>query len=641
MVFIAIDKQHRQILGYLCKNDRSGNLVYCCGACEIEFPTSKKLEKHMQTHEQHDNDSAEDKENNEPPVELEVVNNEQPLEPVQNASIEANDASIEENDDQTPECEPVIDKEQLLMKQYQVQPCKVFLVRLDIEVERNNMESQKESFLIDPVDTLPPNQLLATIEDENVAAHVENIENASPVGPMENVGDDTNDASSLDAETIDENTATETDFLSQDSTSANTNDENSTDAASASVPAPAPELITTANFPVTITVQPAIVGVKKRKRGRPSKASLIQTDLTPEVRRPSSTVNELRKYRRKAEGKSLKKVNRTDAPELCTSLIESVSLLNLEGESEKPSKIRRKADNKANNLAVNQIQPTTTEETERETKLPFKCDICSKPFKRHPMLQKHMAKHLSFVCFLCGQKYATNEQLVEHEFKTHQIGNLMSPVIPCHICGKNVTNMKKHLRQHEIEQNAPNKIDETRGEKPGEDRNENAAEVAVSDNVAEESAEEILPAAEPIPVNGIAANGIAINGAAENIPTPAHEEVKANEAIAMTESNEMSPVLAAAAPSELNGTAPINNELPKVVTSPIKVKALPFPCNICPRTFRLQILLSQHMQKHEKTYIPCKICGKMLTPKYMYTHVKRYHPAPAVAKDLNVELAAI
>lgn len=50
MGLIAIDKQNRKILGYLCKNNQT--IAYCCGDCDVEFPTVCALEEHMVMHDE-------------------------------------------------------------------------------------------------------------------------------------------------------------------------------------------------------------------------------------------------------------------------------------------------------------------------------------------------------------------------------------------------------------------------------------------------------------------------------------------------------------------------------------------------------------------------------------------------------------
>lgn len=49
MGLIAIDKHHRKILGYLCKNDQT--VAYCCSECDVEFTAAPALEMHMVTHD--------------------------------------------------------------------------------------------------------------------------------------------------------------------------------------------------------------------------------------------------------------------------------------------------------------------------------------------------------------------------------------------------------------------------------------------------------------------------------------------------------------------------------------------------------------------------------------------------------------
>lgn len=59
----------------------------------------------------------------------------------------------------------------------------------------------------------------------------------------------------------------------------------------------------------------------------------------------------------------------------------------------------------------------------------------------------------SAVCCLCGEQFQTGIALAQHQ-KTH-MPRTNTPVFPCNICGKNVKNLKIHLRQH--------KTDETNG----------------------------------------------------------------------------------------------------------------------------------------------------------------------------------
>lgn len=54
------------------------------------------------------------------------------------------------------------------------------------------------------------------------------------------------------------------------------------------------------------------------------------------------------------------------------------------------------------------------------------------------------------VCYLCGQKFKTSILLSQH-MKTHLQPSTDSPVFPCNVCGKNVSNLKLHLRHHNAE----------------------------------------------------------------------------------------------------------------------------------------------------------------------------------------------
>lgn len=54
------------------------------------------------------------------------------------------------------------------------------------------------------------------------------------------------------------------------------------------------------------------------------------------------------------------------------------------------------------------------------------------------------------VCCLCGQKFQSSFVLAQH-MKSHLQTSTDSPVFPCSVCGKNVSNLKLHLRQHNAE----------------------------------------------------------------------------------------------------------------------------------------------------------------------------------------------
>lgn len=69
--------------------------------------------------------------------------------------------------------------------------------------------------------------------------------------------------------------------------------------------------------------------------------------------------------------------------------------------------------------------------------------------KKHKDVKKVLKKPSAppAVCVLCGRKFHSIIAM-EHHQKTHIQSNKDSPVFPCNVCGKNVKNLKKHLRQH-------------------------------------------------------------------------------------------------------------------------------------------------------------------------------------------------
>lgn len=55
------------------------------------------------------------------------------------------------------------------------------------------------------------------------------------------------------------------------------------------------------------------------------------------------------------------------------------------------------------------------------------------------------------ICFLCGAQFSSSIQLTQHQ-KTHFASTIShSPVFPCNVCGRQVKNLKMHLRQHKTE----------------------------------------------------------------------------------------------------------------------------------------------------------------------------------------------
>lgn len=85
--------------------------------------------------------------------------------------------------------------------------------------------------------------------------------------------------------------------------------------------------------------------------------------------------------------------------------------------------------------------------TKRRRTPTFKNAVSSlkKPIKPKPRPQ------LS-ICFLCGAQFPSSIQLTQHQ-KTHFASTVShSPVFPCNVCGRQVKNLKIHLRQHQNEE---------------------------------------------------------------------------------------------------------------------------------------------------------------------------------------------
>lgn len=70
------------------------------------------------------------------------------------------------------------------------------------------------------------------------------------------------------------------------------------------------------------------------------------------------------------------------------------------------------------------------------------------PNKKPPKTKPHPQFSM---CFLCGARFTSSIQLTQHQ-KTHFASTSShSPVFPCKVCGRQVKNLKNHLRQHKNE----------------------------------------------------------------------------------------------------------------------------------------------------------------------------------------------
>lgn len=75
--------------------------------------------------------------------------------------------------------------------------------------------------------------------------------------------------------------------------------------------------------------------------------------------------------------------------------------------------------------------------------------------KKPRLVSKEMKKVLKKqtplpICFLCGLQFKT-QSLCDQHSKIHMQNSSDSLVFPCNVCGKNVKNLKMHLRQHKQE----------------------------------------------------------------------------------------------------------------------------------------------------------------------------------------------
>ena len=79
-----------------------------------------------------------------------------------------------------------------------------------------------------------------------------------------------------------------------------------------------------------------------------------------------------------------------------------------------------KAEETCNNTTNMHINPMNMTKNNRicpiETSTRYKCDQCSKTFKRKANLSSHMKVHTDFayICEYCGKKFARSGNLVQH-----------------------------------------------------------------------------------------------------------------------------------------------------------------------------------------------------------------------------------
>lgn len=112
----------------------------------------------------------------------------------------------------------------------------------------------------------------------------------------------------------------------------------------------------------------------------------------------------------------------------------------------------------SNEASTNQTIPKQSAQIETVTALsPRKSKVGRKSYESPKKANQEKAeksvrkKTPQEVCFLCGQKFQSSFALTHHMNQEHAQSSNDSPVFPCNVCGKNVSNLKLHLRQHNAE----------------------------------------------------------------------------------------------------------------------------------------------------------------------------------------------
>lgn len=259
----------------------------------------------------------------------------------------------------------------------------------------------------------------------------------------------------------------------------------------------------------------------------------------------------------------------------------------------------------------------------------FKCASCSASFPNDNRLKRHMnIAHVNFVCYLCGSKFKTNSELNAHQ-QSHQDRSI-SPVFPCAICGKNVKNLKKHLREHKQGQQQELLISEF------VDVNaviEDELEPNSTDSHPEQNSDV------PLEVNSTGPHEFT------DVPFEANQNAQEIDGIIGSDTSIDSQMLSSTSlmyhvngsrlsTSTINPSA-IECELEKIneVTNKHETKNATindaideiYSCTVCPKQFSSHMLLTQHMDEHDPPKSECIVCGKRLTVKYIPTHIKKYH----------------
>lgn len=278
------------------------------------------------------------------------------------------------------------------------------------------------------------------------------------------------------------------------------------------------------------------------------------------------------------------------------------------------------------------IKTQPSPESQRKT---YKCKNCPMTFRHGGHFRRHIITvhtiEKPFVCFLCGSKFATNDELTQHQ-QFHQPDSTKSPVFPCSVCGKNVENLKKHLRDHEEEKNV---------KEQKEEEEEEAISIVLP--APQEVVEQIstnsidrLNGAEHSNLSNVSDFNGFINELIQNVPDIENQMLDAIVPMEFNEiTNDNHDTINNDTPNDIipsDGTSilndkPTNGLKQKKVRKPngLRKNAGQFTCQVCNKHFQLELLLIQHMMRHDRPRFPCRICGKLLTKSYSRVHLQRYH----------------
>lgn len=211
--------------------------------------------------------------------------------------------------------------------------------------------------------------------------------------------------------------------------------------------------------------------------------------------------------------------------------------------------------------------------------------------------KKMSKKQTSSVCYLCGQLYRSMVALEEH-LKTHIQKNNVS--FPCKVCGRNVKNLKKHLRQHKNEYEIQKMVE------PNDTRTDlrtvNPIDLVTpsTDTKVEEASSSTdavtttIPPVEKELDNGITSNEAAMLHIETSMPPIIIEEYPVTQS-----TQEAAAVL----------------EQPQGITN--EANGYVNPMNI------EQILTKTPNKSYRK--VQCNICSKLVGLSYKRIHMKKYH----------------